>query len=410
MKKVLILTVTAGNGHNACSAAMKKKLEELGGMEVKIVDLLKAYSTKLNVWVADGGYNLAVSKLPKIYDAFFNKYLNAPPKKRYSSPSQGVALSCVEGLLKEILEFQPDVIYASHFYGAMAITDLKLAYNLPFVSFSAALDYVLTPFWESGVGVDYFVIPNDDFIDYSLYKGYRREQLLPIGLPVNGRTLEVMDKAKAREILKLDKDDFTVMIMFGGGHWNGGFKIFKQTVKALDGCEAQIIMINGKNEAAFKKVAAFKPPRGIKVLNVGFTTEVPTYMSAADVILNKFGGTSVTEMINKGLPMLITEKLVAQEKYNLVYFKAKGAALSFKNGKTLKENLLKLMNRKDLREQMTKNSAPFKRDAIGEFAKIIAAQPKADYSGILSENIDFKQVKKRVECAVKAADKTEKRK
>ena len=108
--------------------------------------------------------------------------------------------------------------------------------------------------------------------------------------------------------------------------------------------------------------------------------------------------------------MLITEKLVAQEKYNLVYFKAKGAALSFKNGKTLKENLLKLMNRKDLREQMTKNSAPFKRDAIGEFAKIIAAQPKADYSGILSENIDFKQVKKRVECAVKAADKTEKRK
>ena len=199
MKKVLILTVTAGNGHNACSAAMKKKLEELGGMEVKIVDLLKAYSTKLNVWVADGGYNLAVSKLPKIYDAFFNKYLNAPPKKRYSSPSQGVALSCVEGLLKEILEFQPDVIYASHFYGAMAITDLKLAYNLPFVSFSAALDYVLTPFWESGVGVDYFVIPNDDFIDYSLYKGYRREQLLPIGLPVNGRTLEVMDKAKARE-------------------------------------------------------------------------------------------------------------------------------------------------------------------------------------------------------------------
>lgn len=81
MKKVLILTVTAGNGHNACSAAMKKKLEELGGMEVKIVDLLKAYSTKLNVWVADGGYNLAVSKLPKIYDAFFNKYLNAPPKK-----------------------------------------------------------------------------------------------------------------------------------------------------------------------------------------------------------------------------------------------------------------------------------------------------------------------------------------
>ena len=73
MKKVLILTVTAGNGHNACSAAMKKKLEELGEVEVKIVDLLKTFSTKLNVWVADGGYNIAVSKLSKLYNAFFDK-------------------------------------------------------------------------------------------------------------------------------------------------------------------------------------------------------------------------------------------------------------------------------------------------------------------------------------------------
>ena len=49
MKKVLILTVTAGNGHNACAMGMKRKLESIGEVEVKVVDLLKSFSTKLNV-------------------------------------------------------------------------------------------------------------------------------------------------------------------------------------------------------------------------------------------------------------------------------------------------------------------------------------------------------------------------
>ena len=42
MKKVLILTVTAGNGHNACAKGMKRKLESTGDCEVKIIDVLKS--------------------------------------------------------------------------------------------------------------------------------------------------------------------------------------------------------------------------------------------------------------------------------------------------------------------------------------------------------------------------------
>ena len=40
MKKVLILTVTAGNGHNSAANAMKNKLQE-NGYEVKVVDIIK---------------------------------------------------------------------------------------------------------------------------------------------------------------------------------------------------------------------------------------------------------------------------------------------------------------------------------------------------------------------------------
>lgn len=408
MKKVLILTVTAGNGHNACARAMKNRLESMGEVEVKVVDILKEYSTPINAWVVNDGYNFIVSKGLKAYDAFFNYYKKSPPEKRYSNNAQGIVKTTHDGLMKEILTFQPDVIYCTHYNCAIALTNLKLAYELPCKTIVANLDYVNSPFWESTVGVDYFVIPNEDFIEECKFEGFREEQLLPFGLPVDDRSFKLIDKKEAREKLGLKQDVFTIMVMFGGGCWSGGFKIFKWLIEALKGRTAQVIMINGKNKSGYDKIEKMKFEEGIKVINVGFTHEVPTYLSASDMILNKFGGTSVTEMINAELPMLITENIPAQEKYNLQYMKSKGVALSFKNAKQLKENLYLIMDNESLRNGMSENTKVLKKEALGTLAKFIMDIPKADYSKLISQDINIKKVKRNVNSAMKLADKREK--
>ncbi len=410
MSKILILSVTAGNGHNACAAGMKNKLEEKGADEVKVIDILKRYSSPINIWVADGGYCFAAKRLRRIYNRFYEKYRRKNPLKRYSCAAHGVVLTTVDGLLKDILDFQPDVIYCTHFYGAIALTDLKLVYPLPCRTVVSNLDYVYSPFWEATVGVDAFAIPNEDFIEEGLAKGFTRDQLLPIGLPVDGRTLEKTDKSEARKTLGLRDGVFTVMVMFGGGSFGEGYKIFRQVVKALNGKTAQIIMINGKNEKSRKKIQKMKFPAGITVLNVGFTKEVPLYLSAADLIINKYGGTSVTEMINKACPMLITEKLVGQENHNLAYMKKKGVALSFRNKKQLKEKLLYLYANPQILRDMSEKCNPLIRNSVEDLADYILAQPKADYTQILESNADFCGVKKKVKAALKTADKAERKK
>ena len=372
-KRILILSITAGNGH---------------------------------VWVSDKGYSLSVGKLLPLYNAFYNHYKKAAPEKRYSCSSQKTVVSTLNGLMKEIMDFKPDVIYSTHFYGAIAVTDLQLVYKLPCTTIVSNLDYVNSPFWEAGIGVDYFAIPNEDFIEECIYEGYSREQLLPIGLPVDERTLERLDKSEARKKLGLEDGVFTVMVMFGGGHWNGGFKIFNELVTALKGRKAQIIMVNGRNEESYKKIEHMHFDKGLKVLNVGFTNDVPLYLSAADVILNKFGGTSVTEMINKSLPMLIIEKMAAQEQYNLDYMKGKGVALSFKNGKELKQNILKLMDDPELLKSMSEKTKELQKNSIDMLAKFILNSPAADYSELESRNIDFDRVEKEVKKQLKIADKS----
>ena len=404
MKKILILTVTAGNGHNACANGMRDKLKQMDpSVDIKVVDLLKSFSNPMSIWFADSGYNFAVSRALPIYHYFFINFKNIPPEYRYSRKcvAQGASLSTVDGLLKEIYDYKPDVIYCTHFYPAIAISDLRLKYNIPCKVIVSNLDYVNSPFWEAANGVDYFAIPNEDFIDECIYKGYKLNQLLPIGLPVDERTLEIVDKKEARRKLGLDENTPTIMVMFGGGFWSGGFKIFEDLISSLKGRKVQVIMINGKNEKGYKAIEKMKFEDGIKVLNVGFTKDIPLYLSAADFILNKFGGTSVTEMINKSLPVIVTEKIPTQERYNLNYMKDKGVALSFKNKKELKKHVDMLLDDPQMVEEMSMNARKMRKNTIKELAEFILSFPNADYSTINEDEINYKKVKRAVKTSVR---------
>ena len=405
MKRILILTVTAGNAHNACALGMKKKLASLGGAEVKIVDLLKTFSGRTNAWVADSGYAISVRNFLDLYNAFYRYYRKADPSKRYACPSQVTVLSVVGGLMEEILSFRLDAIYCTHFYGAIALTDLKLVYALPCKTVASCLDYVNSPFWEAGIGVDYLSVPGCDFIGEFVAEGFREEQILPMGLPVDERTLERADKAEARRKIGLKEDVFTVMVMFGGGYWGGGFAIFKSLLKAVSGRKVQIIMINGKNERDFKKIEKMNFEEGIDVVNVGFTDNVPLYLSAADVILSKGGGASVTETVNASVPMIAPERMAAQEQSNVEYMKRKGVALSFKNEKELKGLLSTLMDDPNILRQMSEKTYFLRKNAINDLAHFMLSLPDADYTGLEREKIDLSEVKRTVAAAVKNANR-----
>lgn len=109
--------------------------------------------------------------------------------------------------------------------------------------------------------------------------------------------------------------------------------------------------------------------------------------------------------------MLITENLPAQEECNLNYMKEKGVALSFKNQKELKANLIRLMDNPELLEEMSKNTLPFRKNAMNDLAEFILSQPNADYSKIsdaVSGSGEVSKVRNNVKKALKDADRREK--
>ncbi len=412
-KKVMILSVTAGNAHNATAKAMKDKLQSMEDVDVEIVNLFGECSTPWKDFIIDKGYNLVVGIkfLLPFYNLSFRVCRKRPPYTRYVGVSQRYAKSCCQKLLQRIYDYQPDLIYCTHFYGAMAVTDLKLRYDIPAKLFVTSLDYVNSAYWESCIGADYFNVPNEDFVEENLAEGFSREQMTTFGIPVKDKFFEVIDKKEAKKSLGLDPDIFTIMVMFGGGHWKGGMKMFKQLVSIFreNGRQVQIVMINGRDEASYKKIERMEFPDNVKVVNVGFTDKVDVYMSASDVAVSKMGGASCTEMINKCVPIIATTNLPAQEQFNLEYLTAKGVALPFNNKKELRANVMSLIDDEARYNQMIENFAPLRKDAINGLAQLMLSQPMADYSDINMAAIDYSRVHKVVKKAAKEAYKKEKR-
>ena len=399
--KILILTVTAGNGHNSAANTLKIRLNK-EGYEVRVVDIVKEYSTKLQTWLIDRGYGLSVDLLRPIYDYFYNKYLKSNPKKAHLCPSQITVKNVYGNLLKEIYEFKPDVIFGTSFYCGMALTNLRRVYKLPSVNIVCMLDYVVSPFWEASVGgADYMTITNEDFRETLIGKGFKQENLICTGIPIKSDFNDFISKSEAREKLGLDRNLFTVLIFYGGGTFHGGYKVLKTILKNVKD-KIQVVMVNGKDEKTKQKIdkEMSKYPKNIFLKNIGFSKEINLIMSASDVMIGKGGGLCMTECINKGLPLLASEKVPGQEFYNVRYLKEKGVGLSFNSRKELIAKILKLKNNPKLLKEMGDKLKTISMNGCEEIYRLIISQKPADYSQI-NTNIDYSKVNKIVNKARK---------
>ena len=152
-----------------------------------------------------------------------------------------------------------------------------------------------------------------------------------------------------------------------------------------------MIVINGNNKKTYQKIERLPVPNNIHLLNVGFTKEVELYMAASDIALTKAGGLSTTEMVNIGLPMLISTKVYGQEKRNLEFMISHGVALSFKNSKDLHEKIDIAMEVKDLFEA---KFPLIRKPGAANIANLIMNQDNPIYDDKYISSLDYEKMKK----------------
>ena len=382
--RVLIFTASAGNGHNSSANRITEKLlEKDSNTVIETVDMYKNYASKLKAWTMEKGYFFLCNHFVGLYNHFFKQSEKSTVENKDKSKCNREVYPIMYGMLKKIYEFKPDVVISTYIFGAIALSNLKRYYKIPAKTLCMCLDYGISPYWECCTkGLDYMFLTNEGMLQAFKDKGYTDEQLFVTGIPVSDKFNNPPEKKKAREMLGLDPDMFTVVLTTQSFFPIKNKKIFQELAKVTT--PIQIIVVNGKNTKCKAEIDKLIKTSNLphKFISLGFTDKIVEIFSASDILLGKAGGLFTTEQINLGLPGLIVDKLPQQEIYNKQYLIDNNCALAVTKD-TIADNINHLINNPSCYELLKKSTLAIRKpNALEDICKVIVKCPTADYSKI----------------------------
>ncbi len=348
--KVLILTISTGQGHTASARAISEYLKSKGA-ECRILDQYKYISPALSDTV-EKGYLLSTKYAPKTYAKFYRMLEKDEFKLGEDMIKMDLVLNKIltYKTIRYIDDFCPDVIICSHLFSAKSITAMKNRLS-GIKTIGIITDFTVHPMWYE-TNLDYYVTPTHLLGNQMKKNGIPEEKILPFGIPIDAKFSKNTDKKTAREMLNIENKQ-TVMVMMG----SMGFGNIAREIKTLDGLEDdfQIIAVCGKNERAYKRLLRtnFKH----KVYPYEFVNNVEVMMDASDILVTKPGGLTVSEALSKAVPMLIESPIPGQEDRNKEFLLNNGLAMFITKTFPIDEAVYMFFNNEYLQKHMREGAS-----------------------------------------------------
>ena len=333
-ERILILTITCGEGHNNIAKALSAEFESQNA-DVMVKDLFESNAKKKANY--NNIYLWACKHVPHIYEIGWKISRSIKAKKLKNSPAVKNTKPFADEILKLIDEYKPNFIVCVHSEAAALVAYLKTENKISpeIKTITVMFDYVLCPYWETNKYLDYCITPAE-FCHNSLCKvGFKEEQLKCLGFPVNNKFFKKEDKFAMRQKLGL-KNKFTFFSIAGGNGLGNSLKLIKEILKAKG--EYQIVVVCGKNEKNKQEIDNYIQKHNIKnVYAYGFVNNVNELMCASDICFARGGGNGISECFYSGLPIIFRKGLINNEKENAKIFVKMGFGYMIKKNSDTKK-------------------------------------------------------------------------
>ena len=132
-------------------------------------------------------------------------------KTKLKSPVYAINSLSKKRLYEYIKENEYHYIIATHLFAAQALTAIKKENDIHFISIST--DYTCIPFFEEDA--DYTIIPHKDLESDFVNRGFKKEKILPLGIPVAQQYSRKYDIVQCKKELGLDENKKYVLILNG---------------------------------------------------------------------------------------------------------------------------------------------------------------------------------------------------
>lgn len=307
-RRVLLVSATIGEGHNATARALEEAARRLWpGCEVRWLDTLQVMGRgvgPLFKWI----YVFNVEKTPWLYNLFYA----ALWRYRWFADASRRCIGawCGRRLRPLIRRAEPDLVISTYPLGTAGLDWLRRHGELEIPAAAVVSDFSPHPFWV------YSEIDMHYVMSAASLRELHRAQPDAVGavcVPPVVSAFQPGDKRVARGAFGFPEDSFLVLISCG----SLGFGSIERAVDAalrVAGVE-RVAVVCGQNEQLRARLA----DRGAvddRLVPLGWVREMSSLTAAADVVVTNAGGATALEALACGRTVAMFEPIAGHGRAN----------------------------------------------------------------------------------------------
>ncbi|MGH9351647.1 MAG: MGDG synthase family glycosyltransferase [Terriglobia bacterium] len=359
VKRILILTLSVGSGHVQASSVIRDAFADghdlLDVRTLDAIDLAEPWFP----WIYVKPYWWMLRYRRELWGALYE--WRQQKRHRSTAPRWIFRRGC-DKVLRELKAFAPHLVIVTEI-GAAEIAALAKREGW----FSAPILAVLTDFQAEPPWVqpeiDYYSVATEQARTQLMGWGVSPHRILISGIPINPAFALPFNKEEVRGALGLKVRGPVVLLMAGGM----GMAPLDRIAVYLERCglPLQTIAVAGHDQALYEKLRRLRGKIALDLASFAWTNRVPELMAAADLIVTKPGGLTVSEALASGLPMILTHPIPGPEERNIRYLVQHRVALHAQNLEDIPTLAARLLGQPKRREEMSQRARELSRPGAG---------------------------------------------
>ncbi len=312
VEKVLIVSASIGTGHTQAARAIEEYWSQLNpNAVITHVDFLATDTFSFDNLLKET-YIKMIDVFPMMYDVV---YRLSKGERKGGMMQTVLAWLLKSRMLKLINKEKPDVVIFTHPFpcGAACILKRQNLIDVPLVA--VITDFAVHQFWIYKQ-VDAYYVGTEAMVSELVQSGIEAKRIKVTGIPVRRNFF-------AHQLTEYKFSSPVRALIMGGGL---GLGCLEEALRRLDEVKEldELVVVTGRNaqlyEALVDMQGAMKTPTRI----FGYTTEIPTLMREAAILVTKPGALTCMEAVTVGIPMVFFSAIPGQEEANALLMEQKG--------------------------------------------------------------------------------------
>lgn len=256
---------------------------------------------------------------PKLWGKFYYKTSKLDPQSRIQRFLTQLGRS---EFIKYIQEFEPDLIVCTYPTVSSILAQLRMEHILQVPVITVITDYTVHSHWVHP-GVDRYMVACKEVKEMLVTWGILEQRINITGIPISPKFEKRIDRELIASKLGLKPNLPTFLVMGGYGSLESTKKICKEITDSA--VPVQGIVVCGNNKKLYHSLQAVGTKARNPLIRLGYANNMEELMSAADLIITKSGGLTVTEALTMHLPLVIFKPIPGQEEENASFVQLIGA-------------------------------------------------------------------------------------